>query len=485
MSNLINKALHVAELSLQMIKSTSSNEKIPARVNIENRHKLAASGFTPGVKYDVSIKPDRIVFKISENGTNTVSPKVFRLRNGEVVGSRCDVRQAEVAEKFGCAGKLMVFYMKGYLVITASAIAINNNRRIERLRKAIAERKIETFSLYSGIGTLDSAIHDGFKLGGVNARLIGVNDSWGKAVSCLLADNPCSSASTKSYTMGLESLIAMGGGNIGDAVMINAGIVCKGASKLNVATRDLPELHDTAGHQVLNLVMALQAAKWQTPLIHAENVVAWTDTVSCSMLERVLVEQGYDVVYIGAQNEGGYAGLDLSEYGEIEKRVRMSLLAYPKGLGDFDMSFLDRFRTGNSTKTIADIRLPESRIDQSDYDKGKNLFSEKKRSKGWKVRVMSESANVTPSLSAGCWRQRVEDPRFKHPSDHRSRIPVPEEHCALKGHDDSIIESMPYATNAHTALGNGVARKPWIAVGYAIVSNIKRWIGCDISFVAA
>jgi DNA (cytosine-5)-methyltransferase 1 len=104
------------------------------------------------------------------------------------------------------------------------------------------------------------------------------------------------------------------------------------------------------------------------------------------------------------------------------------------------------------------------------------LDSDAKKSKGWVNRISDDSDNSTPSLSAECYKQRIEDPRFKHQTiEGKSRLPLPEEHAALKGQPLRLINSLTYKTHAHIALGNSCARKPFIAFGYALSKSLKKW----------
>lgn len=240
------------------------------------------------------------------------------------------------------------------------------------------------------------------------------------------------------------------------------GIPCKGASKLNVATRDMPEFHPWAGHQVINAAMALQQMNFP-PLVLVENVAAYAETASFSMLRRVLEEQGYQTALIGDKDaEGSYTGINSNDFGDIERRVRMALLAYPKGV---TLSFDAMEKAGASRLTVGDIRLPECEVDPAEYEKGAHLFSAHKLAGGWKNRIAEDHDTKTSSLSAGCWKQRVEDPKFRHPTDaNKVRLPLPEEHAALTGHNKSIINSLPANTHAHTALGNGTAKSCWVAL---------------------
>jgi DNA (cytosine-5)-methyltransferase 1 len=473
--NLLKKALHVTTTKLGFI--TNKVSKVRGRINIENIHQLASSKFVSGSRYDViTVNAYELKFIINESGKYVVAQKENKRRDGKnVIGSRVDCRLKELGEHFANPDDLVVYYLEGMLVVTDKPSAINNQKRIEKLKKAIADNEITSAAIYSGIGTLDDSLHEGFAKQGLNTSLVYANDVWDKSLTALYENNLAATNKTKTYSIGIEELCASGDVPFKNVVLLTAGIVCKGASKLNVKTRDLPEMHPISGHQVMNFCMLLQAMKWDIPLILIENVLAWEQTVSCDMLKRVFDEQGYEVALLGDYQEGQYKGLNSCDYGDLEQRVRMGMLAYPKGIC-LDFSLLEKLKTGYSVKSVRDIRLPEHIIPAGEYDKGANLDSDNKKAKGWKNRIVSDSDVKTASLSAGCWKQRVEDPKFKHPTiAGKSRLPMPEEHSALKGQPLRLINSLPFNSNAHTALGNGATRKVWSAVGITIAGALRQW----------
>ena len=153
----------------------------------------------------------------------------------------------------------------------------------------------------------------------------------------------------------------------------------------------------------------------------------------------------------------------------------MGMLAYPRGV-DIDMSLMEQLKTGPSTRTVGDIRFQDSEIDLAEYAKGLNLDSDSKKAKGWVNRIVSDDTNKTPSCSADCWKQRPEDPKFMHQSvEGQSRLPLPEEHASLKGQDHSLINALPYNSNAHTAIGNGTCHGVWEAFGFALSTTLLNW----------
>ncbi|HIH2753023.1 TPA: DNA cytosine methyltransferase [Burkholderia lata] len=469
MNSLIASAFHAAVVSIQNF--SIGGQTLRSRLNVENIHKLQSAGLAPGVRFTARYTPGMIEVVKDDAGTNVVSPKRFVKRDGSVeTGGRIDLRSLRIHENLAGEERVLALYLPGRMVFLHLPSVARNCDRIQRLVDAVESGTIKSVALYSGVGTLDAAFHEGFAKAGLESETVLANDSWEAALDCMLADNPSSKRSTRSFAGGIEQFIASGM-RVPETTMILCGIPCKGASRLNVQTRDLPEMHPVAGHQVLNTVMAIQQLDFP-PLVLIENVLAWTDTVSFDMLQRSLREQGYQTALVGdVDDQGRYAGLNSNDYGDIERRVRMALLAYPEGV---NLSFTAMRKSGPSTKTVGDIRLPEDLIDPAEYEKGAHLASEHKVANGWHMRVVDDADNSTSSLSAGCWKQRVEDARFRHPEQpQKSRLPMPEEHARLKGHDPLLINSLTANTHAHTALGNGTAKHCWVELSRVLGEELR------------
>lgn len=468
---LTQAARHMAVITLGKVRR--GEQTIRARINIENTRQLKQAGFSVGTRFRVSVTDGMVeVVRDPASGTNTIAPKRFARRDGsETLGERLDLRSDDIFDAFAGQERVLALYLDGRLVFLHLPTTAANVARRSQLVDSVERGRLRTAALYAGIGTLDAALHEGLAQSGLSTAMAFANDSWDLAIGAMLESNPACTAQTRTFAGGIEQFLASGA-TLQDIDMVVLGIPCKGASRLNVATRDLPEMHNIAGHQVLNAVMALQRLNFP-PLVLVENVTAYADTVSLSMLRRVLEEQGYQTELVGDRDDQGrYRGINSNDYGDIERRVRMALLAYPQGI---TLTFAGMRKTGPSTRTVGDIRLPEHQVAPAEYAKGLNLSSAAKQAKGWKNRVIDDSATTTPSLSADCWKQRVEDPKFRHPhAPEKCRLPLPEEHAALKGHDPRLINALPANSAAHTALGNGTAKRCWVEFGRVLGKELRR-----------
>lgn len=467
-SDAVARARHAAIYTLQPMQTAQG--AVRSRINVENQRQLADAGFHPGRRYRVRYAPGQVEVVADPQGDRVVAPKHVPRRDGTAaIGSRLDVRSFQVAAHLPGQDRVLALYLEGRILFLRIPTAARGLARIAQLAASLDRGTLRTVALYAGVASLDLALHDGMQTAGLSTSLAFLNDAWGRAVDAAVENNPVT-ATARTFTGGIEEVLAADVlPTLGPIDLVALGIPCTGASRGNTATRDNPESHTSAGHQVLNAVMALQQLGFP-PLILVENVLAWATTQSCELLRRVLHEQGYDTALIGdTAADGSYRGLNSADFGTIEARTRMALLAYPRGLV---LTQGDTFRlekTGRSTQTVGAIRLPEAAVPDAEYDKGQRLFREDRLARGWTPNVVDDAATVTPCLTATCWKQRSEDPRLRHPEDpQRTRLPMPEEHARLKGQPESLIATVVENSVAHTLLGNGVARNCWMAVGAAI-----------------
>lgn len=465
----IDRALHVSTTRMAPLPSGRRG-----RLNIENRILLSRSGLVTGVHVRPVVGIDFVyVQRVEKPGADTiqVAAKRFSNRDGSFTeGARVDIRRNQLVDIFPEDETLLVAYCAGGVLVTLLPTRKRAKQRWVHLLNAVKSGVISTSTLYAGIGTLDSAIHEGLARSGLHARSLWVNEYMEWAAEASLLDNPAAPA--MALSCGIEQVLALQEKKTLPApTMLVLSPPCKGASKLNIRDRDEPERHPTAGHQVLNIAMLLQTLHFAPPLLLIENVTAWADTVSCPMLRKVLEEQGYETMLIGESDaEGRYSGLLGSDFGDFERRRRMALLAYPPELRKhLDFS---RMVKAPNTRTVAQIRDSESSIDPDEYERGGTSMA-RKAENNRPNRVVSDNDTTTPVISSEAWKIRPEDAKFPHPSiPGKWRLPTPEEHARLKGHPESLIRSLETKTAAHTALGNGTTRRVWVELARTLGASL-------------
>ena len=450
------------------------------RLNIENRGLMASVGLVAGTHVRPEFGADFIfIRRVRKAAADTlqIAPKNYPNRDGSVsIGGRIDLRRTQVAELFGEEKRLVVAYFQEGVLITLLPTRQKARERWHSLLRAAATGNITTGSAYSGIGTLDAAVHDGLEKAGFSVEALFAEDVWPEAVEAMLQDNPARPKTAAALP--IEEFVAVAGERRAPHVLV-LGVPCKGASKLNIRDRQQPELHPIAGHQVLNVAMLLQALRFAPAILLIENVTAWADTVSCAMLRRVLEEQGYATLLVGGRDKDGkYTGLNGSDYGDMERRKRMALLAVPPQLAE-KLDFT-QMRQMSGLRTVADIRANEATIDAKAYEWTGNIAA--KAARGFPNKIVKNGARTTPVLSSTLHKRRPEDPKVEHPTDPKKfRLPTPEEHARIKGQPESLIRSLTFDSVAHIALGNGTTRKVWSELFRVIGEAISACAGEDLS----
>ena len=209
LNKLILSALHAAVVSLQNF--SIGGQVLRSRLNVENTRKLKSSGLTPGSRFKAHYAPGIIEIVKDDSGTNVVSPKRFVKRDGTVeIGGRIDLRSLQVYENLGGEESVLALYLPARIVFLHLPSVARNYDRIQRLLDAVESGQIQNVALYAGVGTLDAALHEGFAQAGLESTTVFANDSWEGAIDCLLADNPASTRTTKSFAGGIEQFIASG-----------------------------------------------------------------------------------------------------------------------------------------------------------------------------------------------------------------------------------------------------------------------------------
>ena len=173
-------------------------------------------------------------------------------------------------------------------------------------------------------------------------------------------------------------------------------------------------------------------------IVIIENVVDYEKTASFSVIKLVLNKLGYEL---------HYRELNGMDFGAIENRNRMCLIAISKGLDiDFDIDSL------NPT-TIAGTKPLNSIIDTSigpDSDKWRSFdylvakeISDKKAGKGFGRLMVTPEDTKVGVIGRGYAKCRSSETFLKHPSDESlSRIFTAEEHSKIKGVPVDLIHGI-------------------------------------------
>jgi len=206
-------------------------------------------------------------------------------------------------------------------VIERNIIA-RNNKLISTIKN---EQPLLMGSSFSGGGILDRSLHDGFadmNLNSIckfgiewlepyfNSNLTNNADLWSDQSYFLLGD-------VRTVNVYNKALSQVNG--------LALGIPCIGASQAGLVKNKIAcaEEHEIAGALFISSIEIIKSAN--PAFVVLENVPGYQNTFSMEVIRSVLNNLGYDI------SENVYTG---NEYGALENRERLIMVATSKGLAD-------------------------------------------------------------------------------------------------------------------------------------------------------
>lgn len=436
-----------------------------ARIWLEGR-KLASGGFLPGVRFNINMVENKLTIQSSESGQYKISS---RTRNG-VIAPILDLNTEALYQIFCANSKLRVAIKKGVIIISAhvsTALVANREKRL--LDKLRSNTPLSICSLFHGGGVLDRAIHSGFKQNGISTALAVAVEIEPAYLDASLRNNTDLWAED---SIALESSIedvCLSSNSLQVDVLI-AGIPCTGASKAGRSKNKLQyaESHSTAGAMFYHF---LKFVEFTNPaVIIIENVPEYANTASMEVIRSVLTSLQYQF------EERVF---DSSEFGVIERRRRLCLLAVSQGLG-FEPTLEGISSETKQTVQINEILDPIALDDPAwksfDYLAEKEI-RDKAAGKGFMRQLLSGHETSCGTIGRDYAKCRSTEPFLKHPLDSQlSRIFTPNEHARLKGIPAQVIDGLSN-TVAHQVLGQSVAYPVFQAVGAAISRQLSKLFG--------
>lgn len=434
------------------------------RVWLEGQ-KLAREKFYPGVKYDVEFKAGRAVLKASATGKYTVSR---RERNGRI-SPIIDLTANELAELFDGVQMLRVTIREGKIVVSAHHQEQLIKDRVDRLvAKLESYEPLSVSSLFHGAGVLDKAIHKGFWDAGIDSKIAVAVELEGKYLETSLSNNP---ELWGEDSVAIESPI--------QAVNINrnppqvdivvGGIPCTGASLAGRSKNKLQyaESHDAAGAMFFNF---LEFVKVLNPaIVLLENVPSYGETASMVVIRSVLSSLGYNLQE---------AIFDGNEFGALENRKRLCVVAVSKGIDGFDIHGVTPVQRKESTLSEVLESIPHD----SDRWKSFDYLAEKEQrdkaaGKGFRRQLLTGEEAFCGVIGRGYAKARSTEPFIVHPNNPKlSRLLTPAEHCRVKKIPESVIDGLS-DTVAHEVLGQSVIFPVFEAVAKELGMSLWRQLG--------
>jgi len=240
-----------------------------------------------------------------------------------------------------------------------------------------------------------------------------------------------------------------------------AGLPCTGASLAGRAKNKnhFAEEHDGAGALFVSFLAAMSALNPSIAVV--ENVPIYSASPSMMVIRSVLQHLEYDI------HETVLGG---REFGALEDRKRMVMVAVSRGLPPIDLAALPK--TGAPAYTLGDVMEPVALDDErwKPYEY-LNVKAERDAAKGhnFKRQFVTADSESVGVIGRACWKARSTEPFVPHPSgDGRSRILTPVEHARVKTIPEGLIDGLS-STTAHEILGQSVIFNAFRALG--------RWIG--------
>lgn len=447
-----------------IVNTKLAEHKGRKRVWVEGA-KLQREGYEPGQRYNLCVKGSQVHLSVSENGKYKISKRTRNGRTSPII----DLTAKELAELFDGVETLRVAIKKGVIVISVHHQHGRILERVDRLLSKVAEGKpLDVCSLFHGGGCLDRAIHKGLEDKGISSRTAVAVEVEGKYLDSSLQNNPTMwDEKSVAIESPIQDVCLDRGAPSVDIVM--GGIPCTGASMAGRSKNKLEyaESHDEAGAMFFNF---LEFVKVLNPAICIiENVVEYQGTSSMVVIRSLLSSLGYQFQE---------TILDGNEMGVLEKRKRLCLVAFSKGLEHLGLDQVEPFREKepNLGSILESVPMESPRWKKFEY-----LAQKQERDiaagKGFSRQLLDSSSEKCGTIGKGYAKCRSTEPFIVNEIDPSlSRILTPVEHCRVKGIPQEVIHGLS-DTIAHEVLGQSVTFPAFQAVGRHIGDALNQNIG--------
>lgn len=433
------------------------------RIWLEGK-KLAREGIEPGMKYDLQIKDSKVHVRVNDSGQFTVSR---RQRNGHILPI-IDISASELAELFDGVEMLRVAIKRGVIVVSAHHQHQRVKERVERLVDKLKHgQPLSVCSLFHGGGVLDKAFHHGLQDAGVDSNVAIAVELEAKYLDASLSNN---SELFNDDSVVIDSPIEAVNlsRNPQQIQLLVGGIPCTGASLSGRSKNKLKfaESHDAAGAMFFNFLSFVDVLN--PAIVVIENVEAYANTASMEVIRSVLSSLGYRI------QERVLCG---NEFGAIERRRRLCVIALSKGIEGFDLERLMPVRTKEARlRDIFDpVPLDSERWKSYDYLAEKEK-RDKAAGKGFARQLLTGDEPHCGTIGKGYNKARSTEPMIQHPVDPSlSRLFTPAEHARVKGIPESVITGLS-DTVAHEVLGQSIVYPMFQAVARALGESLQHWV---------
>lgn len=454
-----------------LIQTQVTENRSKPRLWVEGA-RLAREGLAPGMALAMKEVAGRLLLTPVPEGTegDNIVRVSKRTRRGKVY-PLLELRTPALVRLFGLAKRVVIKLVKGKLSISRhhqdEKVQSRNEEIVERLEQGEALR---VASLYHGGGVLDSAMHEGLERAGVTSYCKLMSEIESAYVESTLTNNPHLFREDSLILNAPIEQLSFSAAEV-KADILMGGVPCTGASNAGKAKNKIQyaEQHASAGAQFYAYLRMIELTN--PAICVLENVCQYRNTPSFAIILSVLKTLGYTV-----QDRD----LNGCEYGSLENRNRMVMVAISEGLEGFDIEDIMPLIT--KPETLAEVLEPEEVVEQywQDYEYLREKeIKDKAAGKGFMRQLLDADATQVPTVTRDYKKVRSTDPQLQHPTEPLlTRLFTALEHARIKGAPERIIQGLS-ETIAHQILGQSVIYPAFLAVGAALGMWLRSLVATE------
>ncbi|WP_137297198.1 DNA cytosine methyltransferase [Psychromonas sp. SP041] len=442
-----------------------------ARIYIQNSDTLRSAGLPENSLIDIEYSKNSITIKLDENGKNKI------MDTGR--GALLELKNKKTAESVGEFDFVTVTFRKGKVVISLHYADVQKLSRERNILQAVMNGEaIRTSSFFSGLGMLSYHLKEGLKRAGIDSQITFANDICPIAMECNLSGNPMWDTASHDAFVSVDALENLDLSELKPADMVEVGYSCVGQSTLcKKENRDLD--HPIAGTLFVKLLAALE--KINPAIVVFENTPAFVKSKTLNIIKREM--KGYrfeECVFNG------------HEFGELEARRRVCVVAISDGLGEVNLSSVspgDEVQHNILGDFLDPVPLDSELWREMAHVKKKVLDP----NLNYKNMLYNGTEKLIATITATYSSPKVGSPMIAHPTvDGLQRQIKSIEHARIRllpdrmfvavkkiiNGDTPMVSAKGSSSAANRLLGNGVSKKLWQAIGCHLGSFLKKEILC-------
>lgn len=429
------------------------------RIYVQNVGALQQSGFYANNLIKISCKPGRIEITLDPKGEN----KVFDTGRGELI----ELKSKKTHEALGSVRFVTITYRTGKIIIEAHQSEKAIQERVKRFRdRIISGEPLVSASLFSGLNMLSYHIKNGLARMGLTSRIAFANDADPLAMALNVDHNPVwlnATDDAQAVTDLIQHLMFM---HLPQVDWVDISYPCVAFSKLaDVENKDTA--HPFCGTLFVSLLAVLR--KMNPAVLVFENVPAFAKSQTLDMIKRELPDYAF--------NEQIMSGHD---FGEMEDRKRVAIIATSEGLPPFDFSTVTPLP--HAARCLGDILEDISPTSPLYREMAHVRRRDDMPHLGYRNCLYGPEATKITTATASYAAPKAGSPMVKHPTDPmKQRQITVGEHATLRDFPPGLhqavcdVESgahpMVSARGSkeagHRLCGNGVSRWIWESIGAA------------------